>query len=64
MNTTQKQALIQAWGFMPTLEGMYFRQAPMGYLEQWAVGQPDIIQFTKDGNWSHDYKIDWKLFNK
>lgn len=64
MNTKQKQALIQAWGFMPTLDGMYFRHAPMGYLEKWTVSQPDIIQFIKDGEWSHDYSIDWALFGK
>jgi hypothetical protein len=63
MNVNRKQELIVNWGFMPTLDGMYFRHAPMGYLEKWLASNPDVIQFVKDGEYSHDYKIDWNLFN-
>lgn len=66
MNTAQKQALVQTWGFNSTLDGMYFRTIyqAQGYIEQWLASNPDVIQFIKDGEYSHDYKIDWSLFNK
>jgi hypothetical protein len=65
MNTQRKQELVQEWGFNNTVGGLYFRDiyAAQGYMEKWVSSNPDVIEFIKDGEFSHDYKIDWSLFN-
>lgn len=63
MKATQNQInYVTAWGFQHLGAGVYTRQAPAGYVEHWFERSPEIIQFVKDGNLSHDYKIDWSLF--
>jgi hypothetical protein len=68
MITTNKQLLIQSWGFYPVEHGtgLFERNIynDQGYTEYWESHKPDTIQFYKDGQLNHDYKIDWKLFQK
>lgn len=65
MNTERKAQLVQDWGFQNHVGSIYYRTIykDEGYLEKWTESQPDVIQFIKDGEWSHDYEIDWSLFN-
>ena len=66
MTDTNKTQLINDWGFKRQTFGSKFCRdiyKPQGYLEIWSPANPDVIQFYKDGEWSHDYVIDWSLFN-
>ena len=66
MTDTNKTQLINDWGFeRQTFGSKYCRDIykPQGYLEFWSPANPDVIQFYRHGEWSHDYVIDWSLFN-
>ena len=56
------------WGFNKVEggNGLYERNIynGQGYKEFWEEHKPEIIQFYKeDEGHTHDYKIDWSLFN-
>jgi hypothetical protein len=66
MNATEKIELVKSWGFQPYLSNdhTFSRPAPQGFTEWWSIDRPDYIEFTKDGKPSHDWKIDWSIFQK
>ena len=65
MQTERKAQLVQDWGFERHASGFYFRDiySDHGYREMWTKGEPDLIKFLKGGEWSHNYEIDWSLYN-
>lgn len=65
MQTDRKVQLVQDWGFTGNFSGIYVRDIykSEGYRECWSESQPDLIVFFKDGVLSHDYVIDWSLYN-
>ena len=64
MNTARQVELVKSWGFTHHAGGTsYTRQSPQGYTEWWYPPRPDYIEFAdKDGNFSHDWRIDWTCF--
>ena len=69
MNIQRKQDLILGWGFTKVRhgEGLYERRifSDDDYTEYWERHNPDVIQFYKHGvGLTHDYTIDWTLFDK
>lgn len=66
MNLNRKLELVQSWGFEKQIFGDSFSRSiykEEGYIEIWYESQPDLIVFFKDRVLSHDYVIDWALFN-
>jgi hypothetical protein len=66
MNTANKIELVKSWGFSTFITDQTFkRQAPQGFTEWWSITRPDYIEFAdKNGQFTHDYKIDWAIFAK
>ena len=67
MNIANKIDLVKSWGFTAFLpnEQTFSRKAPQGFTEWWSIDRPDHIDFEdKDGQFSHDWKIDWSIFSK
>ena len=67
MNIANKIELVKSWGFTAFLpnEQTFSRKAPQGFTEWWSIDQPDYIDFEdKDGQFSHNWKIDWSIFTK
>ena len=69
MNTQQQRELVKEWGFSKVAggTGLFERviYSDQGYTEFWEEHKPEVIQFYKQGEGhTHDYKIDWKLFDK
>ena len=69
MNKNQKIELVVSWGFSPVEQGsgLYERNIynAQGYREFWEAHKPEVIQFYQpDVGHSHDYVIDWNLFDK
>jgi len=65
MDINTKIQLVNDWGFKrQSLGSKYFRDIYKadGYLEFWSPTRPDVIQFYKNNEWSHDYVIGWSLF--
>jgi len=66
MTNANKIQTVINWGFRPqTLGSKFYRDIykETGFLEFWSHENPDVIQFYKNGEWVHDYVIDWSLFN-
>ena len=66
MNIAKQIELVKSWGYKPFLsnEHTFYRPAPQGYTEWWCIDRPDYIEFTKDMEVTHDWKIPWNLFDK
>ena len=64
MKVQQQIQHVVSWGFKDHGDGYYVRNAPQGFREWWSTTCPDVISFyTETSDWSHDYVIDWSLFN-
>lgn len=66
LNLERKIELVKEWGFEKRIFSDSFSRSSYkeeGYIEIWYESQPDLIVFFKDGLLSHDYVIDWALFN-
>jgi hypothetical protein len=55
---------VANWGFRHIGAGVYQRDiyADQGYAEIWTEAKPNVIEFSKNGVRTEDYKIDWSLF--
>lgn len=65
MNLERKAELIESWGFTSAGHNLWVRNEFPGYTEYWSPLKSDHIDFhNESGEFNHDYKIDWSLFDK